>query len=331
MIGFFAKGNLTFLKVFLGIDGGGTKTRAILVDSAGVVLGEGRASSSNYHNVGLSGAVRCIQEAAGSAWKDAGQTPRVPDGAFLGCAGIKSAVDVARYTSAAEAAGIARAGDLTVANDLHNALSAGMEGRPGIALIAGTGTNCLGRNASGTTFMCGGWGWLLDDMGGGFGLALAALRASVRAADGRGPETLLLPAALTFLGLSEPNEMLARLYVDKWTPDELAAFAPEVIRLADAGDVTALQILREGASALAELVAQTARALCFQSGPEVVLLGGCAKSGPPYQTLVEAEIRSACPGAKLVECFRPPVHGAALNALQAAGIHPLPELTFRKR
>lgn len=331
MIGSVERRNLSAVKVYLGIDGGGTRTRAVLVDAGGVVLGEGEAASSNYHNVGLSGAITCIQEAAENAWKDAGRCPRVPDGAFLGCAGIKSAVDVARYTSAAETAGIAPAGELTVANDLHNALMAGLEGRPGVALIAGTGTNCLGRDATGSTFMCGGWGWLLDDMGGGFGLALAALRASVRAADGRAPETRLLPAALAFLGLSEPDEMLARLYVEKWTPDELAAFAPVVIRLADSGDATASKVLRDGATALSELVAQTARALSFSKGPEVVLLGGCARSGAPYQPLVEAAIRSACPGARLVDCSLSPVHGAALNALHAAGIRPLPKLTFRKR
>jgi N-acetylglucosamine kinase-like BadF-type ATPase len=316
------------MKFFLGIDGGGTKTRAVLVNADGVVIGEGESGPANYHNVGLPDAMASLQQATARAWLASGLPARMPDLAFLGCAGIKSAVDIARFTSAAETAGIAPTGEITVVNDLHNALTGGLAGRPGIALIAGTGTNCLGRDASGKHFMCGGWGWLLDDAGGGFGLALAAMRASVRAADGRSPETRLLPALLAFLGLSEPNELLARLYVEKWTPDELAAFAPVVIRLAQEGDAPASRILHEGALALADLVAGSARALDFPDGPEVVLLGGCACSGDPYQPLIEAAIRSACPAARITPPAFSPVHGAALNALHAGGIHPLPELTF---
>jgi hypothetical protein len=83
-----------------------------------------------------------------------------------------------------------------------------------------------------------------------------------------------------------------------------------------------------GALALADLVAGSARALDFPDGPEVVLLGGCACSGDPYQPLIEAAIRSACPAARITPPAFSPVHGAALNALHAGGIHPLPELTF---
>lgn len=319
------------MKYFLGIDGGGTKTRAMLVNADGLVIGEGESGPANYHNVGLPDAMAHMQQATARAWQASGIPVRMPDRAFLGCAGIKSAVDIARFTSAAETAGIAPTGEIIVANDLHNALTGGLAGRPGIALIAGTGTNCLGRDSSGKHFMCGGWGWLLDDEGGGFGLALAAMRASARGADGRSPGTRLLPALLAFLGLSEPNELLARLYVEKWTPDELAAFAPVVIRLAQEGDAPARQILHQGALSLAELVAEAARALDFPDGPEVVLLGGCARSGAPYQELIEAAIHAACPDARIMPPAFSPTHGAALNALHAGGIQPLPELTFPKQ
>lgn len=314
------------MKVFLGVDGGGTATRAVLVNSKGHVLGRGEAGPSNYHNVGISTAINNIAEAARRARQISGLEDAAVQAAFLGCAGVKASVDIARMTSAAETAGIAPAGEITVANDLHNALAGGLSGKPGIALISGTGTNCLGQDASGKTFMCGGWGWLLDDEGGGFGLTLAAMKVAARAADGRAGKTALLPSVLAFLGLSEPNELLARLYVDKWTADELAGFAPVVIRCANDGDAAANRILKEGAAALAKLVAGTARALDFPNGPDVVLLGGCARSGFPYQPLAEAAILKACPGARLVDPEHSPVHGAALNALRAGGIHPLPKL-----
>ena len=313
---------------FLGIDGGGTGTRAVLVDATGRIRGQGSSGPANYHNVGIERAVKNLRDAAGRAAADAGiKSP--PAAVFLGCAGVKSSTDITRMASAAETAGIGPAGGIEVANDLHNALAGGLSGRPGIALIAGTGTNCLGRDAGGKSYMCGGWGWLLDHEGGGFGLALAAMRAAARAADGRGPRTRLLDAVLAFLGLSEPNEMLARLYVEKWTPDELAEFAPVVVRVAGDGDATAKQILTAGACALAGLVAGAAKNLDFPKGPDVVLLGGCSRSGAPYQSLIEAAIRKACPQARLVEPEHPPAHGAVLNALRLGGISPLPKLKIK--
>jgi len=222
--------------------------------------------------------------------------------------------------------GIAPVGGIRSANDLHNALAGGLMGRPGIALIAGTGTNCLGRDASGESFMCGGWGWLLDDVGGGMGLAIAAIRAATRAADGRGPQTRLLPSVLAFLGVSEPDEILARLYVEKWTPDELARYAPSVERCAEEGDKVAKAILLEGAQALAELVAGAAQKLEFPDGPHVVILGGCARGGPIYPALIKAAINKKCKHARIVEPEGSTVHGAALNALRAGGVDPLPTL-----
>ena len=307
------------MNLYLGIDGGGTRTRAILVDAHGGIHGEGEAGPANYHNVGLEGAATALRQAAGNAWRAAG-VPFGPAAAcFAGLAGVKAGVDLSRLSDVATTVGLALPGRVTVANDLHNALAGGLAGRPGVALIAGTGTNCLARDADGATFMCGGWGWLLDDRGGGIGLALAGLRAATRAADGRGAWTELLPAALAFFGLDEPDQLLARLYVPPVAPGEVAPFAQTVTRLAAAGDAVAIAVLDEGAAALAELVAGAVRKLTFPERPEVVILGGCARSGAPYQPRVERAVCAAVPGAKLVEPVYPPHYGAALNVLAAAG------------
>ena len=249
------------MELYLGIDGGGTHTRAVLVDGAGQCRGEGEAGPCNYHNVGSARAIHSLREAAAAAWSDAGRKPRPAAWAFVGAAGVKSATDRAQIIAAAEAAELAPTGRVAAENDLHNALAGGLEGRPGIALIAGTGSNCLGCDATGATRMVGGWGWLLGDTGGGVGLALAAFRAAAKSADQLLPPTRLLPAALAFLGLAEPDELLARLYAQPWSPEELAGFAPIVTRLAGEGDRAARGVLAEGAKALGALVAQCARAL----------------------------------------------------------------------
>jgi N-acetylglucosamine kinase-like BadF-type ATPase len=314
------------MDLYLGVDGGGTHTRAVLVDASGHVHGRGTAGPSNHHNVPLAEVTANLRAAVAQAHR-AADVPLAPaSGAFLGLAGVKSAADAAHLTAAAESLGLAAPGTIVVANDLHNALAGGLAGAPGIALIAGTGSNCLGRDEADAVFMCGGWGWLLDDSGAGFGLALAALRAAVRAHEGRADFTRLLPSALAFFGLTEPNELLTRLHRPAVRPEEIAAFAPVVAELAAGGDAVAESVLRDGAAALAELVATTASRLHFTDGPSVVLLGGCVKPGTPYRALVEAAIRQACPPSRVVEAKHDPLHGAALNALRTAIRPPRPPL-----
>ncbi len=316
------------MQLYLGIDGGGTHTRAILVNALGQVQGEGNAGPSNYHNVGVEVTGRSLREATENAWASANLPFAMADTAFLGCAGIKASADIVSLTAIAESIGLAPAGHVTVANDLHNALSGGLAGRPGIALIAGTGTNCLGCDATGKSFMCGGWGWMLDDVGGGIGIALAGLRAAARAADGRAPFTRLLSAALAFFGLTEANELLERLYVRSCPLEEIATFAAVVIREAMTGDATAMEVLSEGARALAELVAGVSRELSFPDVADIVILGGCARSGSPYQPLIEQAVRAAVANANIIEPKGSPTQGAAINALRAAGVKPIPNLIF---
>lgn len=308
---------------YLGIDGGGTRTRGVLAAASGEVLAEAEGGASNYHNADAVAAADAVARVAEEALERAGH-PRLRC-VYAGCAGIKARRDIEALGAALARRDVFAGASIEVANDLHNALAGGLAGRPGIALIAGTGSNSLGRDGAGATFMCGGWGWLLDDRGGGFGLAIEAVRHAARSADGREAPTALLGRAMEFFGVAEPNELLARFYVDPWTPDGVAAFAPEVMRCAAEGDATAARILETGAAALAELVGGVFRKLDFSGGPDVVLLGGCVSNAPVYAALVADAVRNTVPGARIVAPVYGPAYGAAINALRYGGIAPLPE------
>ncbi len=299
----------------LGIDGGGTRTRAVLLLPSGEVLGTGEAPSSNFNNLGELEAGKNLRKAAEEAFLKAGIPYRAADKAFLGLAGVKSAEDMARMTFVAESSRLATAGAITVRNDLYNALAGGRDGGPGIALIAGTGSNCLGRDDRGQYFMCGGWGWFMDDGGSAMGLSADALRTAARMADGRKPPTRLLASVMSFYDISDPHSLLSRLYNEKWSPTRIASFAPVVMSLSSDGDAAAEQILQRGAESLAELVLTTVTNLQFSHSPRVVLLGGCVRSGPPYQPMVEKAMLKACPSIVLEDPFGDSLYGAALNSL----------------
>jgi N-acetylglucosamine kinase-like BadF-type ATPase len=305
-------------ELLLGVDGGGTGTRAVLLQSDGRVIGLGESDSSNFNNMGQDVAAENLRLATVAAFADAGIPFSPVKAAFLGLAALKSEADIARMVAAIGSRGLAPAGWIQVKNDLHNALAGGLDGEAGVAVISGTGSNCLGRDPRGNYFNCGGWAWLMDDGGSGFGLSIDALRTAVRMADGREKQTPLLPAVLEFYKVPHPDFLLERLYNRKWTPAEIASFTPTIMELAAAGDPAAMEILRRGALALAGLVSTTAANLDFAEAPRVVLLGGCVRSGAPYQPLVESEIRNSCPGVRLMEPLHDTVYGAALNALRFA-------------
>ena len=301
--------------LFLGVDGGGTRTRAVLLTGSGGVIGLGEADSSNFNNMGEVVAADNLRLASLAAFTDAGIPFSPVQAAFLGLAAVRSGADMARMTAAAESRGIAPVGRIQVKNDLHNALAGGLDGEAGLALISGTGSSCLGRDPKGNYFNCGGWAWFMDDGGSGFGLSHDALRTAVRMVDGRETPSPLLPAVLDFYEVSHPDFLLERLYNRKWTPAEIASFAPTIMKLAADGDPAAMGVLRRGAVALAEIVSTTAANLEFPEPPRVVLLGGCVRSGAPYQPMVESEILNSCPGVRLLEPIHDTVYGAALNAL----------------
>jgi len=307
--------------IVLGIDGGGTSTRALLADHTGTVLGTGRSQGSNPNNLPREKCRSHLAQAFTGACAAAGHQGAV-DQVFMGAAGIKDETDArAMQELVAESLNLPLE-RIRVANDLLNSLAGGLAGRPGIALIAGTGSHCLGRNAAGRTSTCGGWGWLMCDVGSGHFLGQRALQVVVRAADGRGPETSLSAAVLGELGIEAPSALLRRVYDPSVGPAGIAALARLVLDAARSGDAVARGILQEGADGLAALVQQVGQRLFPGAPPEVVLTGGVALSGVPYQPMINQSIADRLPGARISPPELPPEAGAVLNALDLAGIAP---------
>lgn len=304
--------------IVVGIDGGGTSTRAALVGGDGATLGVGRAGPSNYDDVGVTVAQANIAEAVMAAWQAAGRAPEPLAAAFLGMAGVVSDADRATIRGMALALDLASAARIGVDHDIRIALAGGLGGREGIALIVGTGSSCYGRRDDGRDWRAGGWGHLLDDVGSGYYLGLHGLMAVVRAVDGRGPTTVLVEPMLRAVQLADPQGIMRRVYHEGMTRAEMAALAPLVLDAAVRGDGVARRIMDEGVDELALMVATVARTLEFPPNVAVTAVGGLAESGPAFQEPLVAAIRRRLPGASIQEPQHPPVYGAALLALGVA-------------
>lgn len=301
-------------RLFLGIDGGGSSTRALVIDAAGVVRGRGESGPSNPNQVGWDGVGRALSEAV-SASGVAGPFARV----HAGLAGVATDEGRERLVEVIAGLGVAEKSGIKAGHDLEIALAGGLAGRHGIVLVAGTGSACFGRNESGATWQAGGWGPILDDAGSGYWLGLRAIMVAMRAEDGRGPATSLAAAVLAATGASSLREVLARLHSGSLARPAVAALAPLVIEAAQRKDLPAIIVLSLGVSELALMISTVANRLGLNDcGVEVAITGGVGRS-PGYQPHIEAAVLKRLPKARCTGPELSSVAGAALLAARADG------------
>lgn len=242
----------------LGIDGGGTRTRAWLANLNGDTLGTGEAGTSNPYAAGYDAAQTEILVAIQSAFDNAKIEKQIVTAVCLGIGGIDRADERLRLQTWAEQ-NVAR--HAIVVNDAEIVLAAGSPENWGIALIAGTGSIAWGKSRTGKIARAGGWGYLIGDEGSGFDLARRGLQAAAQFADGRGEPTRLLDAILQFWHLASPQEIIPRMYRSGLKPADIAKLAPLVVQLAHDGDAIAQRLLEQAANDLTTTIIAVARAL----------------------------------------------------------------------
>lgn len=304
----------------LGVDGGGTKTQAAIVDEHGHLLGLGLSGPANYDAIGLEAAQDNIGEAVAQARVMAGLPVQPFAAAFLGVAGVVSARDHAIVRGFAQALNLA-ADDLTgVDHDCRIALAGGLSGRPGIVLIVGTGSSCYGINQQGQSWRAGGWGHLIADEGSSYWLGVEAMRIAAASYDGRMGPTGLVEAIKQALGIQDMQELMHRIYVPGLSKHEIAALAPAVIDVVRSGDPVALDMLRRGTQELARCVSAVAHRLNMTDACELALVGGLFRAGDILMDVLRQAISAQLPNCRIKTPEMTPSLGAALLGLQQLNI-----------
>jgi N-acetylglucosamine kinase-like BadF-type ATPase len=306
--------------LYLGIDGGGSRTVALLAhplesgDRRWTILGRGESGPSNRQAVGNEKAFASLDEAVAMAFREAGFPRQEVTSACLGLAGADRPDD--RKLLQDWAARTRLAVKVEVTNDAALLLAAGTPEGHGVALIAGTGSIAYGRNAAGRTARAGGWGYLLGDEGSGYALVLAGLRAVARAADGRARPTRLTELVLKKLSVEQPNQLIPALYGGSWDRTALAALAPAVLELAT-DDETAAGLVGEAAQELAETAAAVVRELDWAGAPfGLVFAGGLLLGSEGYRQAVLDALHSLGLKPDPVSLVGEPAEGALRLASQ---------------
>jgi N-acetylglucosamine kinase-like BadF-type ATPase len=263
--------------LLLGLDGGGSKTLALLADATSRVLGRGTAGSSNYQNIGAEAAWAALDGAIAAAFADAGRPVGPLAAVCLGLAGVDRPED--RTLFEGWAAGRFGSALAVIANDAELVLAAGTPDDWGVAVISGTGSIVFGRHLSGEMARAGGWGHILGDEGSGYAIGIAALRAAMCAFDGRGPQTALTAAVLAHWGLAAPPDLVGRVYREDVGATDIAGLARLVDAVAAAGDAVARGILHDAGRDLAVTVEAVVRQLDLAAPTPCALAGGVVVHG----------------------------------------------------
>jgi N-acetylglucosamine kinase-like BadF-type ATPase len=206
-----------------------------------------------------------------------------------------------------------------VVHDAEAVLRAGTPRGWGVALVAGTGSFAFGMTRTGIRQRTGGWGYLFGDEGSGYAIGIAGLRAVVRAADSRGPETKLTAAILQQLELERPGELIPALCGPEPARQQIAALAPCILQAAADGDVAAEEILFQAARELSELVVAVTRKLGFTTRQyALAMAGGVLVAHPSLQAEIDNQLQDVCCEPDSTCPVQHPAAGAILLANESA-------------
>ncbi|HET7273853.1 MAG TPA: BadF/BadG/BcrA/BcrD ATPase family protein [Longimicrobiaceae bacterium] len=261
------------MRYVIGIDGGGTRTTLAIAseDGSEILRREGPPGIVDPRAPEESAAA--LVNLARAALADAGvQAPVAAICAGLAGVGDPAAREVVRL--AMVRAGIADR--VLVVTDGETALEGALGSGAGILLVAGTGSIAYGRGEDGRVLRCGGWGAVVGDEGSGYMIGRQAMRAALRAVDGRGPATRLLDAVVASTGVDGPAGIPS--WAGRNGKAEIARLASLTFELAGSGDAVALRIVENAASDLAAHAVALRDSLApWSAAPTVVLHGGVTR------------------------------------------------------
>lgn len=303
----------------LGIDGGGTNTVCIIADDRGNLLSKGVGGPSNYLVVGEGGAKQAVASAVKAALDKCSVNVSGFRVACLGMAGAGRPASCAVIERMMGELGIANR--VLVESDAAIALAGATACSHGIVVIAGTGSMAFGMNRYGERRRAGGWGHILGDEGSGYDIGRKAMMAILRAHDGRGHKTMLLPKLTKHLKIATMDELIERAYVIGMERHEIAALAPLVVEATKEGDEVAKGILKEAGRELGLSAVAVIKGLRMENDEfDLAFIGGVFKAGELILDSFKESVRKIAPKCKVTPPRFEPAIGAVLLALKEINV-----------
>lgn len=310
----------------IGLDGGGTKTAAVLADMNGNVLVEEAGGPSNFQIIGVEKAAetilalieRCCRQ-AGCALDDVVSVTAGLTGA--GRSGDQQRMREGLITAAKQLHVSLR--KVIIESDARIALEGAFKGKVGIILIAGTGSIAFGKDREGNVHRAGGWGRTLGDEGSGYSIGRDGLNAMTKHLDERGKDTLLTDLIARTFDLSSQEKIITAVYRENF---DVASIAPLVIEAAEKKDPEAARILNKATFELSEhvraLLLKIERVSRARHKIPLAFIGSVITSESVLTKILRHKITFSLPQISIVQPAASPAYGAVLLAIQSVARTP---------
>ena len=305
----------------IGMDGGGTKTAAMIADGKGNVLAQHFSGPSNFQIIGVDAAAKTIFSLIRECCDSVKISPSEVDGMTIGLTGAGRPNDQKRMAEGLRkfaASKKVKLRNVNIESDARIALEGAFKGGRGIILIAGTGSIAFGKDAKGEVHRVGGWGRILGDEGSGYYIGKHALTAVCRHLDGRSVPTLLTKMISKKFALRTPTDIIAAVYKNNF---DIAAVAPLVFDAAKKGDAASLSIVQMASEELTEHV----RSLLMKIEPRktrsvrekipLSFIGGLIANDTLLSYALKRKISTSVSQITVIRPMAPPVYGAVILAL----------------
>lgn len=311
-------------RIFIGVDGGGTRTTAWAFDQNGCLLGSSVGSGINYNSIGMENARTILAGVVNTLLDSVGETR-----CELISVGMSALDGAASQQLTLDFCGTLLPAEITVLHsDVYMALYGFVQEDPGILLISGTGMMAVANNREGQMLVSGGWGYLLADEGSGFYVGQEGIRAALNGIEGIGPETALSQALLDTYGVEDPRNVIDQIYSCDAPNRKIASFAPQVLAAARAKDAQAVRIVGDTVAILAGHTRRLAQMIGGDSIP-VAVYGGMFEHNLDFFQQYCAAVQAACPNCQISSLSVSPCIGAVLYGLHAKKIAGEKEIAHR--
>ncbi|HEY4662190.1 MAG TPA: BadF/BadG/BcrA/BcrD ATPase family protein [Candidatus Humimicrobiaceae bacterium] len=309
------------MKCILGVDGGGTKTTVQIADVRGKAVTQVVSGASSYKSVGTSRAIENLNKAVFNAIKNLKTSKDVYFiSSCFGFAGNDAEEDCKTYTEIVFNNKLGSHLDpkrTIICNDTRIGIEVGSEKKNKIIIIAGTGSNCLGINEDGKKVRASGWDYILADEGSGYSIGLKALKAVMRAYDGRGKKTMLSKTILEELNLKKVLDLVRWAYDGPFSKVMIGTLAKGVCKTAKMGDEVSINILAEEACEAAVSVITVADKLGFTSKDfDLIFAGSLFNCKEYFKNILMRRVKEDFPKVNFIPMIKNPVEGAIKLAVE---------------
>ncbi|MBQ6564015.1 MAG: hypothetical protein IJL88_08885 [Clostridia bacterium] len=300
-------------ELYIGLDGGGTRTSAAAVRRDGSPAGKTQGGGLNYLQDGLA---VCLDRFESMTRELIGKTPPEQVLVTAGLAALDGPAEEEVLRAFRER--LPEGCGLELQSDAHIALMGHTAGGPGMMVICGTGSMLMAMDAEGKEHVLGGWGWKMGDAGSGYTLARNALAQAAENFDLTGNQNAVLQEALTFFSAETPRGLIPKLYDPGMGTEKTAAFGAVVLRLAEAGDTDARSITEQEMERLAALAEALKREV-----PEAAvcaMYGGVFGHSALARQLFAENLGRRCPDVQVTQPRHRPEIGAVVCGMLRDGL-----------